>query len=155
MRIIEAAIAGPAIVAVLVMGAVSVATLFHHDPFWPVEDLTLAEAALLRDDGEVARLIGRGEDPNGHYRIRRTLLNEPPRLVTPLQAAVRANRAVMVRLLLAYGARPDASAWAALCESKGSQTAEIVALLEPLTASTSCPGMGEASDGEGHIPRAR
>jgi len=139
MRIIETAIAGPAIAAVLVMGIVSAATLFHDDPLWPVEDLTLAEAALLRDDGEVARLMGVGEDPNGHYRIgrtlhdriRRTLMDVSPRLVTPLEAAVRANRVVTVRLLLAYGARPDSGAWAAVCESKGDKIGDIVALLEP------------------------
>jgi hypothetical protein len=35
----------------------------------------VAEAALLRDEGEVARLLGSGEDPNGRYRIRRTLVH--------------------------------------------------------------------------------
>jgi hypothetical protein len=138
MRIIDAAIAGPTIGAVLVTGLVLVAGLFDDDPLWPVEDLTLAEAAFLRDDGEVARLIALGENPNGHYRIRRTLMDESPDLITPLEAAVRANRAVMVRLLLAHGALPDGRTWTAVCESEGDEIHDIRALLEPLTPSMSC-----------------
>ena len=120
------------------MAVVLMAALLGHDPLWPVEDVTLAEAALLRDDGEVVRLIGLGEDPNGHYRIRRKLMKRSPRLVTPLEAAVLASRPMMVRLLLAHGALPDSDTWTAVCESERKEIADIRALLEPLTPSMPC-----------------
>ena len=141
MRIIDASIAGPAFGGVLVTAVMLMITLLGNHPLWPVKDLTLAEAALLRDEGEVARLIESGEDPNGRYQIRHTLMHRSSRLVTPLEGAVRARRnrrAVMVRLLLAHGALPDSGTWTAVCESEQDEIDDIRALLEPLTPSMSC-----------------
>ena len=134
-------------------------TLLGNHPLWPIEDLTLAEAALLRDDGEVVRLIGLGENPNGHYRIRSTLTHRSSRhrssrqgswrhrsssVVTPLEAAVLASRPMMVRLLLAHGALPDTGTWTAVCESESKEIAAIRALLDPLTPSMPCRPIRDA-----------
>jgi hypothetical protein len=119
-------------------------TLLGNHPLWPVKDLTLAEAALLRDEGEMARLLGSDEDPNGRYRIRRTLVHRSLDPITPLEAAARANRAVMVNVLLANGAVPDSGTWTAVCESERNEIHAIRALLEPLTSSPSCPPRRDA-----------
>ena len=44
-----------------------VLALWDVHPFWLWEPLNLAEAAALRDRGEVARLLAAGEDPNATY----------------------------------------------------------------------------------------
>src|SRR5438128_4092546 len=64
--------------------------------------------------------------------------------ITPLEAAVRANRAVMVSVLLANGAVPDGGTWTAVCESERNEIDAIRALLEPLTSSPSCPPRRDA-----------
>lgn len=75
-------------------------------PFWRWEPLNLAEAAALRDSGEVARLLAEGEDPNGTYRVRGGFVRESPIEMTPMAAAVAARRDEIVQLLLDSGARP-------------------------------------------------
>jgi hypothetical protein len=73
-------------------------------PFWPVTNVTLSEAAALKDAGEVVRLITREHhDPNRAWPIREGVLG-PAREMTPLEAAVTIRRLQMVRVLLRYGA---------------------------------------------------
>jgi hypothetical protein len=75
-------------------------------PFWLWEPLNLAEAAALRDRGEVARLIAEGQDPNGIYRVRRGMVARYPVDVTPMAAAIMARRDEIVEILLDAGAKP-------------------------------------------------
>jgi hypothetical protein len=78
-------------------------------PFWRVEPLNLSEAAALRDGGEVARLIAAGHDPNQAYPIRAGLLLSSGVTLTPVEAAVVADRPEIVQLLVDGGARPPAT----------------------------------------------
>ena len=77
-------------------------------PFWLFEPLNLAEAAALRDRGEVARLLARGENPNATYRIRRGFVRDNPVDMTPMAAAIAARRDEIVRLLVDAGVKPPA-----------------------------------------------
>lgn len=75
-------------------------------PFWQVESLNLAEAAALRDRGEVARLVAEGADPNATYSVRSGILGRGAVQITPIGAARSARRDEVVELLLEVGATP-------------------------------------------------
>ena len=77
-------------------------------PLWPPDDVTLPEAIATRNNGEALRLIARGADPNAPARVRDGLLvNGRNVLVTPVEAAVGAQRADALRQLVSYGAVID------------------------------------------------
>ena len=84
-----------------------VLAIWDVHPFWLREPLNLAEAAALRDRGEVARLLAEGQDPNASYRMRRSLLRDYPAQMTPMAAAVAAKRDEIVEILLDGGAKPQ------------------------------------------------
>jgi Ankyrin repeat len=116
----------PALVAVGFCGAVVGAALFGYTPtFWRGGPLTLAEAAALRDRGEVARLIEAGADPNGEYALRPNVLAVSR--ATPLEAAVAARRPEIVQLLMHEGATMDERGWRHLhCLAVDTGAADVV-----------------------------
>jgi hypothetical protein len=100
----------PPLAAVGFCGAVLGVAAFGHTPtFWQGGPLTLAEAAALRDQGEVARLIEGGADPNAEYALRPDVLAVSR--ATPLEAAVLARRPEIVQLLMGEGAVVDEHSW--------------------------------------------
>jgi ankyrin repeat protein len=102
------------------------------DPLWAAETLTLAEAAALKDNGEVARLIEMGGNVNEASAVRADMLVDHPLVVTPLEAAVLSERADMVELLLEHGARMDPPLWTRLmCYSASVEADDVRALLQP------------------------
>jgi hypothetical protein len=98
--------AAPAALLALVRVAFLVLALWDIHPFWLWEPLNLAEAAALRDRGEVSRLIAEGQDPNATYRVRRGMVERYPVEITPMAAALSARRDEIVEILLDAGARP-------------------------------------------------
>lgn len=110
---------------------------FGVDPLWRVEALTLSEAAALRDTAEVVRLIDRGEDPNRISRVRPDILGDNALELRPIEAAVAAERADMVELLLEHGVEVDAALWVRLmCYSARGGAEDVRALLEPRRPTT-------------------
>ena len=100
----------PPLAAVGFCGAVLGAAAFGYTPtFWQGGPLTLAEAAALRDQGEVARLIEAGADPNLEYALRPDVLAVSR--ATPLEAAVLARRPEIVQLLMREGAAVEERGW--------------------------------------------
>jgi hypothetical protein len=105
-------LAGAAVVLPCVMlAAVSTwwfaAGLAGHG-LWPPDDVTLAEAVATRNNAEALRLIALGNDPNSPSRVREGLLtNGYDVIVLPVEAAVAAQRADSLRMLLANGASVD------------------------------------------------
>jgi hypothetical protein len=99
----------PAALLALIRVVFLVLAVWDVHPFWRWEPLNLAEAAALRDSGEVARLLAAGEDPNATYRIRRSVVRDYPMQMTPMGAALSARRDEIVQLLLDSGAKriPD------------------------------------------------
>ena len=119
-----------------------IGVLFGVDPLWRVEPLTLAEAAALRDNGEVVRLIETGEDPNRAGTVRAEFLRNDPLTITPLEAAVGSDRVDIMEVLLEHGARLDPATWNHLmCFATAIEADESRALLEqrrPDGASLAC-----------------
>ena len=75
---------------------------------WPPDEVTLAEAVATRNNAEALRLIAHGANPNERARVRDGLLvNGHDVVVSPLEAAVGAQRAEAIRMLLANGATLD------------------------------------------------
>ena len=75
---------------------------------WPPDQVTLAEAVATRNNAEALRLITQGANPSQPSRVRDGLLtNGYDVVVTPLEAAVGAQRAESLRMLLANGAVLD------------------------------------------------
>ena len=101
VAIVPAAVLAVARVVFLVLAA------WGLHPFWMWEPLNLAEAAALRDRGEVARLLAQGEDPNATYRVRRGFVRTYAIRLTPLSAARAARRDEIVQLLEDAGATAD------------------------------------------------
>ena len=134
----EAGVAALQIVSVLPLLGVFLATLVivggwivGATPFWPVPELTLSEAVLTKDAGEVVRLIERERaDPNRRWPVRSELLS-PASSVTPLEAAVIIRRSEMIPLLLQHGAiLPTGEERDALiCRGVASAAGEIVDFL--------------------------
>lgn len=72
---------------------------------WPPDTVTLAEAIATRNNAEALRLITIGADPNQPTRVRDGLLTSGyDVVVTPVEAAVGAQRADSLRMLLVNGA---------------------------------------------------
>ena len=136
--------AAPALVAVTISAVILVtAALGQSPPFWRGGPLTLAEAAALRDHGEVVRQIETGQDPNAAYAIRPGII--AARSLTPLEAAVGSRRTEMVDLLILHGAKADAPTWRRLhCFAAGMGAADVVATLDryrPAASDSSCQGV--------------
>jgi hypothetical protein len=96
----------PAAVLALLRVVFLVLAVWDVHPFWLWEPLNLAEAAALRDHGEVARLLDAGQDPNATYTVRGGFVRSNPTQMTPIEAARSARRDEIVQLLLDGGARP-------------------------------------------------
>jgi hypothetical protein len=136
------AMALPGAFLIVATALMLIGVLFGVDPLWRVEPLTLAEAAALRDNGEVVRLIDAGEDPNRAGTVRAEFLRNDPLTITPLEAAVGSDRVDIMEVLLEHGARLDPATWTRLmCFATAIEADESRALLEqrrPDGASLAC-----------------
>ena len=75
---------------------------------WPADDVTLGEAVATRNNAEALRLIEHGADPNAPSHVRDGLLTNGYEVnVKPVEAAVGAQRADSLRMLLANGVSLD------------------------------------------------
>ena len=96
-----APLAGTFVLAVVVVAGWSVG--LH--PFWPTPDITLSEAAAIRDAGELYRLlVYEHQDANRPWPVRAGMESAEADTVLPLEMAVRVRRPEIVRILLDHGA---------------------------------------------------
>jgi len=115
---------------------------FDRHPMWPHQASNLAEAAAVRDEAEVVRLIEQGEDPNARYAVQPGLLFDAPTRLTPLEAAVANDDSQMVRRLLAEGAAMDAALWTYLrCIASGDDVPSTLDQYRPAGALPRCDGV--------------
>jgi hypothetical protein len=109
---------------------------------WPDQKLNLSEAAAARDEAEVLRLIGQGQDPNMPHDIRAGLLFDHTTRLTPLEAAVMSQRSSMVERLLANGAVMDAELWNRLrCLAGGYEMPRFLDQHRPAGVVMRCEGL--------------
>jgi hypothetical protein len=129
----------PALIAVGFCGAICGAAIFGSTPaFWQGGPLTLAEAAALRDQSEVARLIESGLDPNREYPLRPDVLSVSR--ATPLEAAVAARRPEIVGLLRLEGATVDESGWRRLhCLAVDIGEVDVIEAVDTFRPATAAP----------------
>jgi hypothetical protein len=143
--LLAAALCVPGALLIVATAAMFVALPFGIDPVWHVEQVTLPEAAALRDNGEVMRLIGLGADPNEAGRVRPNFAHNEAQVLTPLEAAVGIRRADMVELLLENGARMDTATWSRLtCFADVVKAGDVRAILDerrPQDAPATCEGV--------------
>lgn len=129
------------LLAVASVVALTMAAFGHH-PMWPHQPTNLAEAAGVREEAEVARLLEQGHDPNARYPIRPGLIFDHPTRLTPLEAAVANDDSEMVRRLLAQGAGMDAALWTHLrCIAGGDDVPSTLDQYRPAGALPRCDGV--------------
>lgn len=130
-------------VAALAIGwllILAVARTGEH-PLWNIRARNLAEAAAFRDGGEIVRRLRRGENPAVSGEVRAGFISQEPVTVTPLEAAARARRDEVVRLLLDLGTPLDAASWTRVrCSTDAPVVREVLEPYRPPGATDRCPG---------------
>ena len=138
MRGGDAALAGPSLawiacVAALVLFAIATG----YRPFAAPTDLTLSEAAALRDGLEITRQLRLGADPNRRAWVRRDIIKSTPLALTPLESAVGIRRVEVMELLVRHGARIDAANYPVLrCFAEQESADDVIEYLERVAPST-------------------
>lgn len=101
----ELAVAGPALLWIFAGAVLLAATMFGYRALAAPRDLTMSEAAVLRDEAELLRQMKHGSSPDAAYPIRRGMLSEQDYILTPLEAGIAARHAEVVQLLVDNGAK--------------------------------------------------
>jgi hypothetical protein len=136
------ALAAPGCLLAVASAVALALAAFDRHPMWPHQSYNLAEAAGVRDQAEVARLIEDGADPNARYPVTPGFIFDAPTRLTPLEAAVAADDALMLGRLLAEGARLDAALWAYLrCIAGGDEVPPLLEQHRPPGAELQCDGV--------------
>lgn len=97
------------------------------NPFWSGNEITLSEAAALRDQGAVLMRLTAGDDVDVRYSVRAGLIDSRTMTITPMEAAVHEDRPEMIALLLSRGARAtaaDVCVWTQLAARRKSRQAD-------------------------------
>lgn len=93
----------------IVATALVIAGWMGYTPFLTPADLTLPEAAAVRDHLEILRQIESSVDPNRAERVRSGLVRPGEYRMTPLEAAVASGHVDTVEFLHQHGARVDSA----------------------------------------------
>jgi hypothetical protein len=126
--------------AATLLVALLLAIVGRH-PMWGHRELNLSEAAASRDEAEVVRLIGYGQDPNLQWEVRPGILSRESLRVTPLEAAVGARDPHMVARLFANGAVLTPHVWSRLrCAAEGEGLPEVLDAHRPEGVVLECGG---------------
>lgn len=113
--------------------------LAGRHPLWNTQPRNLAEAAAFRDGAAIVRGVRAGEQLSATAEVRGGFLSSDPTIVTPLEAAARAGREEIVRLLVDLGAPVDAGVWRrAWCSTSAAAVRAELALVRPDDATESC-----------------
>ena len=115
---------------------------------WAPDEVTLSEAVATRNNAEALRLISLGTDPNRPSRVRDGLLtNGYDVVVTPVEAAVGAQRADSLRMLLANGAAVDDRELRVLrCYERARRDSGVRAILDARASGEPSTTLGSGPD---------
>jgi ankyrin repeat protein len=104
----------------LVLSAALATVLIGEPPMWSGGALTVSEAAALRDQAAVVRLVSHGVDPNAPASVRAPILGRLEVRMTPLEAATAAGHVRVLELLVSLGAVVHQGNYASLwCLAEG------------------------------------
>jgi hypothetical protein len=78
------------------------------NPFWTASDLTMSEAAAMRDPATVLVQLEQGQDPYQSYPVRAGLIDSQALQLTPVEAAVREDRLEVAAVILGHGGSTSA-----------------------------------------------
>ena len=132
----------PSLVAVTFAFSGLVALLAGRPLIWPQEDITLAEAVGLRDQGEVVRLIAAGADPNGRFAVRNVFREDEQLAMSPFEAAVITRETYMMALVEDYGGVIDARNAAVLqCLAQALDAGDVREFVIERTQEVPCDGV--------------
>ena len=135
------ALAAPGCVLAAFSVVVPIMAGVGHAPVWPHEPYNLAEAAAVRDEAEVVRLIEQGHDPNMPYDVRARWVFDHSARLTPIEAAAVRDDPEIVRQLLAKGAVMNAALWARLrCAATSPDLRAVLDEHRPPSAPADCDG---------------
>jgi hypothetical protein len=145
-RLIAAfAVSLPAVMLGILTAGMMIRAIGGDHPLWRVEPVNLSEAAALRDQATVARMIGEGEDAYARREIRADLLFNDRAELTPVEAAIAAGRAEMVEIIMWAAPRPAPAVWVRLrCLSQLEGTEDIDEVLDryqPESTALNCDGV--------------
>lgn len=104
--VIVAALGAPVLIGMAALFVLAGATFGAH-PLWNELELTISEAAALKDRGTIQRLIWEGVDPNRRSLVRGGVLKNEEMYLTPLEASVGTRASTTMRFLLTQGALMD------------------------------------------------
>jgi hypothetical protein len=123
-------IAGAPTVWMIAATTLLIAGFLGYTPFLTPADLTLSEAAAVRDHLEILRQIEAGADPDQPQHVRSNLVRPGAYVMTPLEAAVASGMLDTVQFLQHHGARMDATTLPTLiCFANHQGAADIAAYL--------------------------
>jgi hypothetical protein len=101
------AVSAPGVVVAGLYAVLVLAGASGREWLWPPATLSLSEAVVAGDAGEIARQIAMGVDPNQPANLRRGFLGPNRAVAKPLEVAIARRRPDLGLLLLRYGARAD------------------------------------------------
>ena len=128
---LEVALAAPALLWLAAVGAIMIIALVGYRALAAPADLTLSEAAAIRDGAEVLRQMRVGADPDAPGRIRRGIIRDQEYLMTPLEAATAARHLEVLQLLVRNGAAVNESNFPVLfCLAQESDATDIISFLQ-------------------------
>ena len=138
---VKGALGAPPLAWIAVVGLfVVLAATTGYRPFAAPGDLTLPEAAGLRDLLAIEGQIRGGADANARAHVRRDIIRSTPLELTPLEAAVGIRRLDVVQLLVRHGARIDAGNGPVLrCFAERERAEDIVEYLRARLAADAPP----------------
>lgn len=140
------ALAVPATAWIAAATLMLIAALFGYRALAAPADLTMSEAAVIRDEAELLRQMRHGASPDIEYAVRRGMLSEQDYILTPLEAAIAARHAEVVQVLVDNGTKlTDANLPRLVCLARLNEATDIAAFLQahspPDAAAVDCTGI--------------
>lgn len=101
--------------------------------------MNLAEAAAVRDEAEVLRLLESGANPDDRYPVRPGLIFESLTQLTPLEAAIAVDDPMVTQWLLRESPPLDVDRWTYLaCIADGDEVSPLFEQRRPAGANPDC-----------------